>query len=217
MIKTQEDFFNKIIEIEQPNYKIGLDLLNEDEKKFIEKTRQKIIDLAKDKIHEIRVAEGWKYGAIRIKGIFHQAHNFALLPILYKDYKNYSGKKIKDIMTEESLNEYLLEKYPHLNISLRNITINYWDYRKELKKLQLSDKLGYGQDLPKENEVYPTFRLSLIAELVNHISSKTQIKMVRDEKVVDALKLGKKQQEIAQEFGISQGTISKIKQSKGNV
>lgn len=217
LIKIQRHFLAEIIRKEWKNYQKGLKLLNKQEQIKVEWHRKHTIALINDKIEEMIQKEMWNYGAIRLKDIYWRPHHLSLLPIIYKDYRDFLIRDIKFLCTGESVSAYLLNTYPHLKKSLVNIWQNYCEYRKELKKNKLSAKLGYGEELPNEEFLPNGFSLSTIVELLNEIKNKSFEKNKRDWEVIRMYAEGQKQEDIAKRLNISQGFVSKILHNRHSV
>jgi len=214
LIRLQGYFLAKITEKEWQNYQKSLKIINENEQIRIEWHRKNLINQIDDKIEEIKIKEMWNYGAIRLKDVYWRPHHFTLLPIIYKDYRKFSVRDIKSLCSGESVSAYLFKTYPYLKETLANIWYNYCEYRKELKRNKLNIKLGYAEDLPKEEFIPSGFSLSTIAELLSEIKNKSFEKYKRDDEVTKMFSEGKKQEEIAEKLKISQGFVSKILHSK---
>ena len=212
LIKLQKKHLQEIIKLEEPQFKLGLKGMSDNDKKFLELCVNKISNNIEEEILIHIKNKSWELGLIHIRLLYWKIYHISLLPLLYKHYKNMSPSLIRSKFEGRLISEFLLKDYPYLHNSIKNIHLNYYNLRKEYQQYGLSSKLGYGDDLPEH--LPKGFSLGTIIDLVKEIRNFNPHKEMMILKTIQLRKEGRTQQEISEITGISQSTISRILKPK---
>lgn len=204
LIQIQKQFLISSLENEKERFQTGLDNLNDDDKKYILLVKTKLLERIDDKINNWLQFRDWENGLVAIKDIFCLAHYSSFLPVIYKHYNHKTPTEIEYQYTAKSINSFLLKKYPHLKMTLQNISKHYIGLRQEYKKIGLSLKLGY-IDIPNHSRNY--IPLSIVRQLLAEIK-KIRTFSIKAEKIKELQKSGLNQPEIAKELKITQPYVS---------
>lgn len=223
----KKETFEKIISLQKKKMlKTGSDtkpifaefmrLLSPEDQKFINTFVRYLGKKASIKIKEWEKVKAYKIGWAARDSFFHLNYvtPLPLFFIHFFDVPEKDAKAFKRIYKNAS--DFLYRTYPKLKEWGRAYSENYEEYRIALTREGFSDALHYA-NLDKVNPV-KGISTSVIGDLISAMREFTR-RGVADAKKAHAyelLKAGVKQTDIAKETGLSNSTVTRIKQEEKN-
>lgn len=211
IIKLQREKMKNIVRDSIVIFMSSCNELNKEENQFILNFIEYLKKKIEDDIKEWDRISAWELGWSK-KDVFYQLNYKPLFPLIYKHYFDVPEKDVRKFKkTYKDLSKFLFNKYPYLHIWRKQFSKYYNTYRRKLIAKFLNSVLYYGDsDNTTPIKGIPT---SVVADLISSMRTfkKMPMREKRNKLIIEKLKKGEKEINVASDLGISVSTVSRIK------